>query len=315
MNCFVPWAWLFCHTKFPPKIISGSLWVFEAPWALFQIYRRLPKQLCTVPRGFTGCQKLPKLSCTSEEALRSAEVAHKVAQYFPVTSRLKRMFCSTEEAAALTCWAVQQFDGHIMRHVSQSKQWEFINNRFQAEFGEEDRNVRMALVADGINPSGDKTSVYSLRPVLLLNYNLPPWLSTKKYFMLLAILIPRPKSVIGDHFDVFLNPLIDEMLELWNHGVHCMDASNYKRSSNFVWRLWSYGQWKTTLLTDWWQDVLPRDLWDATFVEIDFGRGDRSFFTKMYSASAPVNGCTMTITWETTRLISKARNIKLLPRL
>ena len=188
----------------------------------------------------------PKCRAPRKKRSGRSEVPQKVARYFPVIPRLKRMFRSLEQAIAMTWWALQQFDGPTMRHVSQSKQWEFINNRFRHEFGMEDRNVRLGLVADGINPSGDKRSVYSLWPVLLLNYNIPPWLSTKKYFMMLAILIPGPRSVTGEQFDVFLDPLIDELLELWHHGVYCRDVSNYKRSSHFVMRamvIWTVGDY------------------------------------------------------------------------
>jgi hypothetical protein len=58
-------------------------------------------------------------------------------------------------------------------------------------------------------------STWSTWPMMLLNYNLPPWLSTKNFFVLLALLIPVKQSVTSKVFDVYMEPLVDELLELW----------------------------------------------------------------------------------------------------
>ena len=200
---------------------------------------------CVLFRGATATDVMcPNCRSPRRKPVGKSQVPQKVARYFPVTRRLERMFKSPEQACAMTWWASQHFDGNVMKHVSQSRQWQFIDERFRREFGYNDRNVRVALVADGINPNGDKRSVYSLWLVMLLNYNIPPWLSTKRYFTMLAILIPGPKSVTSEHFDVFLEPLIEEMLDLWNYGVYRIDAACYKESSHFILRamlIWTIG--------------------------------------------------------------------------
>jgi hypothetical protein len=50
---------------------------------------------------------------------------------------------------------------------------------------------------------------------MLLNYTLPPWLSTKNFFVLLALLILGKQSVTSEVFDVYMEPLVEELLELW----------------------------------------------------------------------------------------------------
>jgi hypothetical protein len=45
-------------------------------------------------------------------------------------------------------------------------------------FGEDARNAHFALAADGVNPFQQNHSTWSTWLMLLLNYNLPPWLST-----------------------------------------------------------------------------------------------------------------------------------------
>ena len=73
-----------------------------------------------------------------------------------------------------------------------------------------------------------KRSIHLLWPILLLNYNIALWLTIKKYFIMLTILIPDSKSITGDHIDVYLNPLIDELVLLWDEGMWCYDANQYK---------------------------------------------------------------------------------------
>ena len=186
----------------------------------------------------------PECRAPRKKRVGKSMVPHKVNRVFPLTPRFKRMYRSPTQAAALTWHALQQHDGEVMTHVSDSAQWQWINDRYSAEFGHEDRNIRMAMIADGFNPSGDKRSTYSIWAVMMINYNLAPWLCTKKYFMMLAVLIPGPKSVTQDRFDEFIGPLLDELLELWTYGIYCFDAARYRESSHFVMKamvIWTIG--------------------------------------------------------------------------
>jgi hypothetical protein len=47
--------------------------------------------------------------------------------------------------------------------------------------------------------------------VCLLNYNVPLWFTMKKHFIMLSMIIPRQESVICETFDVYLQPLIEEL--------------------------------------------------------------------------------------------------------
>ncbi len=114
----------------------------------------------------------------------------------------------------------KSIDGKV-RHVPDSKAWQHIDNTWP-NFATEPRNVKLGLAIDGANPFGDKNNAWSTWPVLLLIYNLPPWLVTKKFFMLLSIIIPGPESVKSANFDVLITPLIEELQELWE-GVRGLD--------------------------------------------------------------------------------------------
>ena len=39
------------------------------------------------------------------------------------------------------------------------------------------------------------------------------------------MIIPGPQSVTSTHFDIFLEHLVEELLELWNVGVETHDAA------------------------------------------------------------------------------------------
>ena len=66
---------------------------------------------------------------------------------------------------------------------------------------------------------------YSMWPVILIPYNLPPWMRMKDPFFMMSLLIPRP-SQPGKEIDVYLRPLVDELKELWENGALTYDASS-----------------------------------------------------------------------------------------
>ena len=95
-------------------------------------------------------------------------------------------------------------------------------------FGRDPRDIHLGLALDGMNPHSEKRSTQSLTPVIMFNYNLPPWMVTKKYFVMLCLLIPTKLSLTGSNIDVFIQPLIDELQQLWSRaGVLTRDARAY----------------------------------------------------------------------------------------
>jgi hypothetical protein len=103
----------------------------------------------------------------------------------------------------------------MIRHPCDSKAWRHFHENVDPDFGREPRNIHFALAADGVNPFKQTQSTWSTWLVTLLNYNLPPWLCTKNFFVLLAPLIPGNESVTSKVFDVYLEPLVEELLQLW----------------------------------------------------------------------------------------------------
>ena len=184
---------------------------------------------------FAEIDRCPVCQHPRFKAVGMSKVPHKVLRHFPLIPRLKRMY-STPQLAALMTWHGSNVssDGK-MRGPYDSPQWEHIRVK-HADFEADSRNVHLGLCADGLNPHSQKRSTHSLCPVLLLNYNIPPWLTIKKFFVMMVLLIPGPEAVTADHIDVYLSPLLEELRELWAEGVVSFDAARWRGEVRFTLR-------------------------------------------------------------------------------
>jgi hypothetical protein len=97
-----------------------------------------------------------------------------------------------------------------------------------SEFGKEAWNIRFVLSTDRMNPFGDLSSSHNTWPVILTIYNLPPWLCQKRRYLLLTMVISRPRQPRND-IDVFMELLMEGMKILWEKGVEMMDVSLRKK--------------------------------------------------------------------------------------
>ena len=155
--------------------------------------------------------------------LQGQTVPQKVLRHFPLIPRVRHIF-RTKSFAKLTTWHAENrsTDG-VQRTPADSEAWHHIDETFP-DFAREARNLRFGLAMDGVNPFGLRSTSYSVWPVVLVNYNIPPWLSTKKGHLLLSLLVPGRYKV--KNMDVYLSPLIDELKELWE-GIVVEDMSKH----------------------------------------------------------------------------------------
>ena len=96
-----------------------------------------------------------------------------------------------------------------MRHPSDSPSWKLVDHRWP-DFDSEPRNLRLAISVDGINPHSSMSSRHSCWLIIMVIYNLPPWLCMKRKFMMLSLLISGPRQP-GNDIDVYLAPLLDDL--------------------------------------------------------------------------------------------------------
>jgi hypothetical protein len=67
-------------------------------------------------------------------------------------------------------------------------------------------------------------STHSCWPEVLIVYNLPPWLCMKDHNLMLSLMIPGPKSP-RDKIHVFLEPLLEDLKDIFQNGMSTYDAS------------------------------------------------------------------------------------------
>jgi hypothetical protein len=92
-----------------------------------------------------------------------------------------------------------------------------INNHFPW-FDKDVRRIGFAMSTNSVNPFGNQSSTHSTWPVMLSLYNLPLWLCKKHKYMMLTILVSGPKQP-GDHIDVYMSALVDDLKILWKPCV------------------------------------------------------------------------------------------------
>ncbi|KAK6791483.1 hypothetical protein RDI58_010564 [Solanum bulbocastanum] len=147
----------------------------------------------------------------------------KILRYFPLKPRLQRLFMCSKIAEHMRWHAEYDNKDGTLRHPRDGEAWKKFDTTFP-EFSSDPRNVRLGLASDGFNPFGTMSTSHSIWPVILVPYNLPPWLCMKQPNFILSMIIPGPRAP-GNNIDVYLQPLIKELKELWSDGVDTFDSS------------------------------------------------------------------------------------------
>ncbi|XP_039776218.1 uncharacterized protein LOC120643811, partial [Panicum virgatum] len=155
-------------------------------------------------------------------------VPAKVMWYLPIIPRLKRPFRNKDNAKLMRWHKEERKKDSMLRHPADGSQWRKIDRTYP-KFDLDARNIRFGLSTDGMNPFGEMSSGHSTWPVTLCLYNLPPWLCMKQKFIMMPVLILGPKQP-GNDIDVYLRPLVEELLLLWgDEGVRMWDE--YKQEN------------------------------------------------------------------------------------
>ncbi|XP_039824836.1 uncharacterized protein LOC120696054, partial [Panicum virgatum] len=122
-------------------------------------------------------------------------VPAKVMWYLPIIPRLKRLFRNKDNAKLMRWHKEERKKDSMLRHPADGSQWRKIDRTYP-KFDLDARNIRFGLSTDGMNP---------------------------------FVLIPGPKQP-GNDIDVYLRPLVEELLLLWgDEGVRMWDE--YKQEN------------------------------------------------------------------------------------
>ncbi|KAK1613558.1 hypothetical protein QYE76_019075 [Lolium multiflorum] len=158
------------------------------------------------------------------------QIPEKVLRHFPLIPRLQRMFLSKEQSKEVQWHKLKRQDvENDLSHPADGDAWKDFDN-IHKDFAADARNIRLGLATDGFNPYGNMSNSYSMWPVFVVPYNLPPWACMDQSNFMLALLIPGPSSP-GKDFDVFMEPLMEELQELWK-GVKSFLVVNYHEGSS-----------------------------------------------------------------------------------
>ncbi|CAH9117021.1 unnamed protein product [Cuscuta epithymum] len=176
---------------------------------------------------------------TSMDSSKQSRVPNKRMHYLPLTPRLKRLYAS-QKTAPFMRWHDEEHGHDIgeMCHPSDSEAWRDFNVSHPS-FASENRNVRLGLCTDGFQPFGQSGQQYSCWPIMVTPYNLPPSMCMKDPYMFLSVIVPGPDNP-KHKLDVFLQPLIAELKNLWEEGVLTYDVSlkqNFQMRAALLWTI------------------------------------------------------------------------------
>ena len=86
---------------------------------------------------------------------------------------------SSQRAKDIRWYIDKCVDNGIIRHLADSEEWKEFDLQ-HPDFALKPRNVRLRLAIDKFNPFGNMNNNYSMWSVILIPYNLPPWLVMKE---------------------------------------------------------------------------------------------------------------------------------------
>ncbi|KAM3319113.1 hypothetical protein P3S67_006313 [Capsicum chacoense] len=166
----------------------------------------------------------------------SSKIPSKVLRYFPLKPMLQRMFMCPETTVSMKWHANEQPNEGDLRHPADGQAWKDFDHLY-LDFSRDPRNVRLGLSRDDFNPFRTMSISHSTWPVMLMNYSLLPWIYMKPEYVMLSMIIPGPSSPIND-LDMYLQPLLDELNELWESRIDIYDAKTkqtFKMRATLMW--------------------------------------------------------------------------------
>ena len=140
----------------------------------------------------------------------------------PIIPRIQRLF-RCKELTMLQGWHASQISEQgVMRILAHLIAMKHIEDTWPKKFKDEEQSLRLSIDMDGVNPYSLQNTSYSICPIVVIKNNIPPWLSMKNEHLMLYLIVLGRRQV--KNMDVYVQPLIDELKELWE-GIHVYDVS------------------------------------------------------------------------------------------
>jgi hypothetical protein len=148
---------------------------------------------------------------------------------------------ATKEASESAQWHnVKRQLSEEMSHPANGEAWQDFDREF-LDFAKDARNLSLGLAIDGFDPFLAKNTKYNMWPVFVVPYNLPPWESMEESNFMMPLLILGPASP-GKDFDLFLEPLVEDLLELWSDvcAYDGLSAKMFNLCATVLWCIHDY---------------------------------------------------------------------------
>ena len=180
---------------------------------------------------------LPRYKITKRGG-KEKHVSKKILRYFSLAPRLQRLFMSSHTAPSMRWHRTRDVVPGQLTHPADGDEWKNFDANFP-QFADDVRNVRLGMATDGFCPFNNFSQPYSVWPVIMVAYNLPPSMCMRDPYLFLTLLIPGDKSPTKD-INVYLRPLVDELKMLWETGVQTFDKSvgqNFLMKAALLWTI------------------------------------------------------------------------------
>ncbi|KAL0311182.1 UNVERIFIED_CONTAM: hypothetical protein Sangu_2412900, partial [Sesamum angustifolium] len=105
-------------------------------------------------------------------------------------------------------------------------------------FAKEPRNVRLSFYTNGFASHGQYGRTYSYWSVIITPYNILLGMCMSSEHIFLTMVIPDPSNS-KRLIDVYLEPLIEELLQLWHVGMRTYDHTTDRTSMMRVALMWT----------------------------------------------------------------------------
>jgi hypothetical protein len=92
------------------------------------------------------------------------------------------------------------------------------------KFAAGSRIIHLAFATDGFNPYRTMNVSYSIWPGILIPFSFPPFMCMKDSNFILSVLI-LDRSPAGTDMDVYFQPLVYDLLDMFVNGVRTYEAS------------------------------------------------------------------------------------------
>ncbi|KAL0434228.1 UNVERIFIED_CONTAM: hypothetical protein Slati_2757100 [Sesamum latifolium] len=159
---------------------------------------------------------------TRERNPNSTKTPYAVLKYLPITPHLQRLYVSKATAEQITWHVTHQTEERSMCHPYNVESWRHFDRAYP-DFAAGPCNVRLDLCTDGFAWHGQYGCMYSCWPVILTPYNLPLGMCMSSEYMFLTMVITGPFN-LKCLIDVYPEPLIEELQNLWHVGVQTRDS-------------------------------------------------------------------------------------------